>query len=109
MNRAQQLFLAAVFTLGLTGTMASAAPMEHYFPKFASASDVQVVILDANAKSNKGYAFMTAQPEIYAAEAKAVIGKNPALAAKLRSMNVQINNIAGIVNSDNGTYTILLR
>lgn len=109
MNRAQQIFLAAVFALGLTGTMASAAPMEHYFPTVVSASDVQVVILDAHARNNKGYKFMTAQPEIYAAEAKAVINKTPALAAKLRSMNVQINNIAGIVNSDNGTYTILLR
>ncbi|HWU60891.1 MAG TPA: hypothetical protein VN112_02595 [Ensifer sp.] len=109
MNRAQQIFLAAVFALGLTGTMASAAPMDHYFPTIVSASDVQVVILDAHARSNQGYKFMTAQPEIYAAEAKAVIGKNPALASKLRSMNVEFNNIVGIVSSNDGTYSVLLR
>ena len=109
MNRAQQIFLAAAFALGLSGGIATAAPMNEYFPTFATASDVQVVILDAQAKANKEYKFMTAQPEIYAAEAKAVIAKTPALAAKLRSMNVQINNIAGIVSSEDGTYTVLLR
>ena len=52
---------------------------------------------------------MLAQPEIYAAEAKALIGKNPALAAKLRSMNVQFNNIVGIVSANNGAFTVILR
>ncbi|MCD2175494.1 hypothetical protein [Rhizobium sp. C4] len=109
MNRAQKIFLAAVFALGLTGTAASAAPMDHYFPVVATASDVQVTTLDINARSNKGYNYMLAQPEIYAAEAKAMIGKNPALAARLRSMNVQLNNIVGILNADDGSFTVFLR
>lgn len=109
MNRTQKIFLAAALALGLSGSLATAAPMDHYFPTIASASDVQVVLLDAHSKVNKEYKFMMAQPEIYAAEAKAVIGKNPALAAKLRSMNVQFNNIVGIVSANNGTYTVILR
>ena len=109
MNRTQKIFLAAALALGLTGGIATAAPMDHYFPTVASASDVQVVILDAHARANKEYKFMLAQPEIYAAEAKAVIGKNPALAAKLRSMNVQFNNIVGIVSANNGAFTVILR
>lgn len=109
MNRTQKIFLAAALAFGLSGSLATAAPMDHYFPTIASASDVQVVLLDVHARANKEYKFMAAQPEIYAAESKAVIGKNPALAAKLRSMNVQFNNIVGIVSADNGTYTVLLR
>lgn len=109
MNRTHKIFLAAALALGLSGSIASAAPMDHYFPTIASVSDVQVVLLDAHARANKEYKFMAAQPEIYAAEAKAMIGKNPALAAKLRSMNVQFNNIVGILNSHDGTFTVILR
>lgn len=109
MNRAQQIFLAAALALGLSGTLASAAPMDHYFPVVATNPDIQVIILDARNKSNKEYKYMLAQPEIYAAEAKALIARNSALATKLRRMNVQFNNIAGIVSAANGTFTVLLR
>lgn len=109
MNHAQKIFIAAILALGFSGTIATAAPMNREFPTVATKSDVQVIILDASSKANKEYRYMAAQPEIFAAEAKSVIARNGALAAKLRLMNVQMNNIVGILQADDNSFTVLLR
>ncbi len=111
MTRAHKIILASALVLGLGGSFAQAAPMNEYFPSFpvASTSDVEVVLIDGHNRMNKDYKYMLNQPEIYAAEAKSILGKNKALASKLRSMNVQLNNVAGIVQANDGSFTVVLR
>jgi hypothetical protein len=109
MTRVNQILLAAAAAVALSGGVASAAVMDDHAAGAERVPDVRIVILTPTGKKNRESRYMLSQPAMYHAEAVSTIDKAPALAAELRGMNVEMNNVVGVRQWGNGDYTVFLR
>lgn len=109
MTRVNQILLATTFAVALSSGVASAAVMDDQGTSAERAPDVRVVVLNPNGRKNREFDYYLSQPAMYHAAAESTISKNPALAAELRGMNVEMSNVVGVQHWGNGDYTVFLR
>lgn len=109
MTRIHQTLLAATVALTLGSGVASASMMDNHATGAERAPDVNIVVLDPNGMKHREFNYYLSEPAAYHAEAASTIASNPALAAALHSRNVEMNNVLGVQQWGNGSYTVFLR